>query len=599
MNAGRCVLSITIGDRVMKRALIFILASALTGSALAAGPSITAALSNSETTTERPVQMQIKVTGARNITPPREINVDGLEIRLTDTQQSFEMRNLSSMESSLIFGYTIMATRTGDFTIPPQELRTPSGTLRTPELTLHVVDGGAPRGSSIPPPSGSGTGTTFAELIVPKKSAYVGEIIPVVIRIGLSATRQWSALPDPPEFESQGFTVQKLVGRGQDTVNINGQPYHLLTFKTAVSPTRAGKLQLGPVHYRVGVLTTSRFVDPYFANPSDVQEVAITGNAAPLDVKPLPPGAPPSFSGAVGSFTMNAEANPKRVQIGDPITVKATIAGRGTFERVTAPALSEPDGWHTYPPTSTFKNDDDVGISGTKTFEMVMSPTQKKKTVPSLAFSFFDPVKEKYFALSSDAIPVTVEGSAPVASTPAVGAPAVTAQTPPTATAPQATRPEILPTLNQRGAAQTTFAPLYLRREFWLAQLVPLALALALGFWKFRSGRTINRAAVRAAAWRRESDELLRKLRRDELSGGEYFAGAARVARLKTAMKKNVEPMTVDAALAAQTFALGPAETAHLQQLFSLNDELRYSGSVNGAVSPEKKREALQLVESL
>ena len=74
-----------------------------------------------------------------------------------------------------------------------------------------------------------------------------------------------------------------------------------------------------------------------FAQYTQPQEVTIRSDPAILEVKPLPPGAPPSFSGAVGSFSMTSEANPKRVQVGDPITIKAEIAGRGNFDRVDAP----------------------------------------------------------------------------------------------------------------------------------------------------------------------------------------------------------------------------------------------------------------------
>ena len=90
-----------------------------------------------------------------------------------------------------------------------------------------------------------------------------------------------------------------------------------------------------------------------------------------MEVKPLPPNAPPDFNGAVGTFTMKSDANPKKVQVGDPITVTAAITGRGNFDRVTAPALENDSGWHKYPPSDKFKQDDDVGISGAKTFETV------------------------------------------------------------------------------------------------------------------------------------------------------------------------------------------------------------------------------------
>ena len=91
---------------------------------------------------------------------------------------------------------------------------------------------------------------------------------------------------------------------------------------------------------------------------------------------------------------MTSEANPKRVQVGDPITIKAEIAGRGNFDRVNAPALTDENGWHEYPPSANFKQDDESGTSGTKTFEMVVSPNEVKQNLPPLAFSYFDPLKE-------------------------------------------------------------------------------------------------------------------------------------------------------------------------------------------------------------
>src|SRR5437870_9319411 len=62
----------------------------------------------------------------------------------------------------------------------------------------------------------------------------------------------------------------------------------------------------------------SFFPDP-FANYTDPTDVTIRSNTVALEVKPLPPNAPPGFSGAVGNFTMSIEAKPTSVQTGDPI----------------------------------------------------------------------------------------------------------------------------------------------------------------------------------------------------------------------------------------------------------------------------------------
>src|SRR5205085_3876332 len=250
-----------------------------------------------------------------------------------------------------------------------------------------------------PPSNGK---LAFAELIVPKKTAYTGEMIPVIVKLCF-ATR--ARLTDIPEITAQGFTMQKVQPPDQPLPEtINGKQWDVYTFKTAISPTRPGKFDIGPVKCPALVAVARHYgssrsrspldlfnlddpflSDPFFRDPfgnlTQQEKVTVTSDPITLEVKSLPPNAPPSFSGAVGNFTMASEAKPKNVQIGDPITVTATISGRGNFDRVNAPVLEQDAGWHKYPPSAKFKQDDDVGISGQKTFETVSSPNEQRSTV--------------------------------------------------------------------------------------------------------------------------------------------------------------------------------------------------------------------------
>ena len=321
---------------------------------------------------------------------------------------------------------------------------------------------------------------------------------------------------------------------------------------------------------------------------------------ATFEVKPLPPNAPPNFSGGVGTFAMTTEAKPKRVQVGDPITVTSTVSGRGNFDRVNAPALEDDQGWHKYPSSSKFKQDDEVGISGAKTFETVISPNEKKQALPPLVFSYFDPVKENYVTLRSDAMPITVEGGA-------APAPAVIASQPgPAATVAASAKPspkpqDILYQLTERPKVAQSFTPLYSRPLFWTAQLVPLLALLGLIGWKATQARRENREAQRIAALRHEAAELMQKLRRNDSSPQEYFSQASRAVRVKTALARNIDPNAVDAETAATAFDLDENERTQLRRLFERSDELRYSGAHNGAetISPESRREVLDLLENL
>src|SRR5882724_6228061 len=602
-------------------------------STFADAPSVTAVLSNSEAVVGETVELQIKVTGPGDARPPDEISVDGLEIHATGTSRQFEIHNFAT-NSSVTYNYTVLPLRGGRYTIPPQTVSAGGKLLRTPELILNVADAtGRSSGAGARPSRGSQSQSVsardliFAELIVPKKIAYVGEVVPVQIRMGFDP-RVRPRLIEPPEISGQGFTAEKLQQSGQTSETINGRPYDVVAYKTAIAAARAGKFEVGPVKAKAQVIVPrarsaprSRgrspfdlfdlddpFSDPFFSNPfaqmGERREVDINSQPVALEVKSLPPNAPPSFSGAIGNFAMTTDAKPKSVQVGDPITVTSTISGRGNFDRVNAPAIEDERGWHKYPPSSKFKQDDEVGISGTKTFETVLSPNEKKQTVPVLAFSYFDPAKEQYVTLRSESIAITVQGGAPATQNITASQPA--SASPAKAVAPQSTEKpqDILYQLTDRPAMAETFAPLYARPVFWTVQLVPLLALIGLAGWKIRRAKIDNRAARRFAALQHETSELMHKLRRNAASPQEYYAEASRVVRLKTALASGsggIDPNVVDAETAADTFKLDTDSRDQLRRLFEQSDEWQYSGAHNGpdTISPENRREVLELIENL
>jgi len=608
--------------------------------AFADSPSITAVLSNSEATVGETVELQVNVTGPGDTQAPEEIAVTGLEIYRTGENASSQLKfGAGGMQvtKTVTYTYTVLPKNAGKFTIPQQAIRVGNNVLRTPELTLNVADtpgratGARPsRGAQTQSQSVRAGELMFAELIVPKKVAYVGEIVPVQIRMGFDP-RIRPRLIEPPEISGQGFTAEKLQQSGQTSESINGRPYDVVTYKSAIAAARAGKFELGPVKAKAQVIVPrarsvprSRgrspfdlfnlddpFSDPFFSNPfaqlGERREVEIKSDPVALEVKPLPRNAPPSFSGAIGNFAMTTDANPKSVQMGDPITVTSTISGRGNFGRVNAPVLEDERGWHKYPPSSKFKQDDEVGISGTKTFETVLSPNEKKQTLPVLAFSYFDPGKDQYVTLHSEPIAITVQGTGPAANV-AAAAPAsptpATASRAGSATQPVAKPQDILYQLTDRPATAESFAPLYTRPVFWTAQLVPLLALIAFAGWKIRQTRIDNREARRIAALQHEAAGLMHKLRRNAVSPREYFAEASRVVRLKTALASGsgeINPNVVDAETAADTFKLDTDSRDQLRRLFEQSDEWQYSGAHNGpdTISPENRREVLELIENL
>ncbi|PYK64602.1 MAG: hypothetical protein DME50_12575 [Verrucomicrobia bacterium] len=611
-----------------QRIVIAILGVTCLQFARADSPSVTAVLSKSQVAVGEEVQLEVRLTGARSADAPEQIPVDGLEIHRTGTSQRVEINNFN-LTASVSYDYTILPLKEGTFTIPPQIIHVGSSSLRTPTLTLHVA------ASSNQPARQYRRGTqpafdtgklVFAELIVPKKSAFVGEMVPVQIRLAYDP-RTHPQLTEPPEITGQGFTAQKLQQSGENLETINGKTYNIVTFKSAIAAAHSGKVEIGPVKAKAQMVVPRRpsaprsrspfdlfdlddpFSDPFFSNPfsqfGERREVEISSEPVALDVKPLPQNAPLSFSGAIGNFTMTTDAKPKSVQVGDPITVTSTNSGRGNFDRVNAPVIEDDHGWHKYPPSSKFKQDDEVGISGEKTFETVFSPNEKKQTLPVLAFSYFDPVKEQYVTLRSEPVAITVQGSAAATQNVASSRPASVAPAPAAPRLAVTTKPaDILYQLTERPAATESFAPLYTRPVFWIAQLVALLVVIGFAGWNVHRAKADNREARRIAALQHELGERMRKLHRADASPREYYAEASRAVRVKAALasgNRQVDPNTVDAETAADTFDLNGDSRERLRRLFEQSDEFQYSGVHNGSgkISSENRRDVLELIENL
>lgn len=589
-------------------------------------PTATAVLTSSETEVDRPVQLQIKITGDANAIPPNDIAVDGLDIRYTGQSQLVEGRNFR-FTYSFIYNYTILPLKAGTFTISALPIQTKSGTLRTPALTLNVSPnedgtittrrgGGAAGRSAIDEKQ-----IAFAELVIPKTTVYVGETIPAQIRIGINS-RVPHRFIDLPTLSGQGFTSQRMPNPEQKLESINGRPYEVVTLQTAITPVRSGKLEISAQDAKAIIQVPRRggsrarspfdlfgmddpFSDPFFNDPfagmGEQKEMKFSSDTTTLEVKPLPPNAPRGFAGAVGHFNLTTDVKPKTAQIGDPLTVTATISGRGNFDRVNAPTLEDERGWHTYPPGSNFKAEDEIGINGTKTFELVLTPNEPKKAVPPLVFSYFDPLKEQYVTLKGDKLPVVVEGGAAPSATPMIASARPSA--PPAAARPTAAPQgqDILYQLTDHGRWGQTFKPVFREPIFWAAQALPFLGLIGFFGWEMRRRRLENRAGQRIAAWENETAELQRKLRRAGDPPDQYFAEALRVVQLKTALARQIEPNTVDAEAAVAAFDLPDEQRDRVRELFRRSDELRYSGrpNGNGTVSEETRREVLELIDHL
>lgn len=143
--------------------------------------------------------------------------------------------------------------------------------------------------------------------------------------------------------------------------------------------------------------------------------LSATADEFSLEVVDFPAaGKPASFRGAVGVFSVTAALlSPSTVMRGDPIKMKITVSGKGEFETLQLPDLCCQPGFSGY-----FKESDLPPLieseENKKSFVLELYPqTSFIRQVPSIEFSFFDPLKKAYGIVKTDHIPLTVTAHLP------------------------------------------------------------------------------------------------------------------------------------------------------------------------------------------
>ena len=180
-------------------------------------------------------------------------------------------------------------------------------------------------------------------------------------------------------------------------------------------------LVLLPSTWLVVLPSANRSGDPFFNVQQFFSVILVTSKNSstwrqkPIKVESLPLPAenvPPNFNGAIGQYTMAVTAGPTNVAVGDPITMRIQISGRGDLGSLTLPNQSA---WHDftlYPPTSRVETTDPLGLQGTKTFEEIVSPQNSDvHELPSFSFSYFDPDTGSYRTLTEPPVALAVRSA--------------------------------------------------------------------------------------------------------------------------------------------------------------------------------------------
>ncbi|MBF0345241.1 MAG: protein BatD [Nitrospirae bacterium] len=359
------------------------------------------------------IRLSLTFKGTRDVPEPHFTHLDAFTISYIGPSSRVAIIN-GRYSSSIIHNYHITPLKTGSFQIGPLAVKYNGNTYTSNAVKINVTeDTAAP-----PIPQDQVYGTkpykkterVFITLTPTKTTVYINEAVPVALR--LFARDAGVREIELPELSNVNISVGQFDKPIQRRVVIGGIQYETLEFNTTMFATSVGQFKLGPASLDCTVvmrdnLPRSFFDDNLFGNMfTSAKPVTLKSEVMTISVLPLPEESrPKDFRGAVGSFDLDVGLSAQEVKVGDPVTVKISITGKGNFNTVTAPVISATEDFKLYDPAVKQNKN-------SKTFEQAVIPMKNTiNSIGQIRFSYFDPVSQTYHTITKGPFPLLVTGS--------------------------------------------------------------------------------------------------------------------------------------------------------------------------------------------
>ena len=329
------------------------------------------------------------------------------------------------------YTYVLLPQAAGTYTIGAASIEVEGKRYTTKPLPIEVIaeKGGADShkhpASAKNPESSVSKDDILLRLRLSETELYKGETIRASLilytRVGID---QIESLDMPPfdDFWMQELSFDNTPSREE----YNGRVYETYKIRELLlSPQRSGEITIPATTMSVVaqvVMQNNRKFDPIFGG-RQIYHFTRELRTTPIKirVKEFPKGAPATFNGAVGSFTMSATLPESVIDANSSDQLSITIAGDGNLKFITAPQLRLPDSFELY----DMKVADNVkvaaaGTSGSITYTYpFVARSAGEFTIEPLYFSYFDPTTGEYRTLSTERFTIEVldDGSSETAAT--------------------------------------------------------------------------------------------------------------------------------------------------------------------------------------
>jgi oxygen tolerance protein BatD len=334
--------------------------------------------------------LEVVVSGASGTVSEPEFTVPpGLEVLGTGRAQNFTWINgKSSVE--IIYRFEISANAPGRFAIGPITVRVGKEAFRSEVLSLEAsaaptrIGGGG---------STAGPASLLVDVIPPQP--WVGQPCQLRVRLVLRASLAEDPQYTPPA--TPGFWTDKTGAPESYYADERGQRVLVTETRTRLYPLAPGEATVGEASAVLALAGAERDPLAWLGGQVPRREAVVRSQPLPVRVRALPPGAPASFTGAVGSLSARWSADRARTSVDVPVTVHLDLRGVGNLPLVRPPELTGND-------IEVFASTVEDSLAppgatgaGRKRFQWtVLARRTGHLTLSAPAFAWFDPATASY-----------------------------------------------------------------------------------------------------------------------------------------------------------------------------------------------------------
>lgn len=364
--------------------------------------------------------------------PEFEENFDVVAGPSTSVGRSMQFINGKQSSSyNYTITYALMPRESGTFTIGSASVKVDGKTYTTRPMLVEVIaekQGAGVKTPNTSPEGSIGRDDILLRLKVSDTELYKGESLRASLVLYTRVTVENIESLTMPPFD--GFWSQELsFDNAPSREEYNGRVYE--TYKITellLSPQESGKIVIPEAVMDVVaqvVVQDRRNYDPIFGG-RQVYRVSRELKSAPvtINVKEFPAGAPQSFNGAVGNFSLRSTMPAAEIDANSADQIELTISGTGNLKFITAPRITLPESFEVYD-TKVVDNCKitATGTTGSLTYTYpFVARSAGAFTIPRIEFSFFNPDTQAYETLATEPFTlvvkddVSIAASAPAAS---------------------------------------------------------------------------------------------------------------------------------------------------------------------------------------